>query len=116
MAEKSGFSNKVSVKKEVDKAKKDYEKALAEFKFNEALKAIWDLISFSDKYIEKKKPWETEDKDVLANLLFILDNIAELLSPFLPETSEKMLKELERNTKFKNKKGKSLFPRLDKTS
>ena len=104
-------------KKAIQETKKRYKKALEGFKFNEALKSIWDLISFSDKYIEKEKLWEEKENSakVLGNLLVVLDNIAELLKPFLPETSEKIIKEIERDKKtrkFKNKRGKLLFPRI----
>ncbi len=78
------------------------------FKFNEALIAVWGLISFCDKYIEKERPWEKskKQKEVISGLLFTINQIAELLRPFLPETSEKIIRQL------KTKKTKSLFPRL----
>lgn len=118
MADGIGFeeNNLKIVKPKIKEARENYEKSLEEFKFNESLKAIWDLISFSDKYIEKEKPWEKKENSpkVLGNLLVVLDNIAELLRPFLPKTSEKIIKEIERDKKtgkFVNKKGKPLFPR-----
>jgi methionyl-tRNA synthetase len=83
-------------KKAIEETQKNYKKALEEFKFNEALKSIWDLISFCDKYIEETKPWE-QDKGtelILADLLFTIDVIADLLEPFLPETSEKIKKRI----------------------
>jgi len=87
----------------IKETKEKYKKALEEFKFNEALKVIWDLISFCDKQIEKEKPWEKKENSpqVLGNLLVTLDSIAELLQPFLPETSEKI----------KKADNKPLFPR-----
>ncbi len=110
------------VKNKIQETQKNYKKSLEEFKFNEALKSIWDLISFSDKYIEKEKPWDNKNQKskiknqkVLEDLLFVLDNIAELLKPFLPETSERIIKEIERDKKtgkFINKRGKLLFPRI----
>ncbi len=85
-----------------------YKKALDEFRFNEALISVWDLISFCDKHIEKERPWEKSEKQQLTinNLLFAIDNIAQLLKPFLPETSEKIFKQL------KTKKSQPLFPRI----
>ncbi len=110
----------IAIKSQLDQTWKNYEKALEEFKFNEALTAIWDLISFADSYIESERPWEvktvlpTKEKDqkflgqrvAINNLLFILANIAQMLQPFLPETSEKIIKQL------KTKKKKALFPHL----
>lgn len=117
MAEKVGFKNGniKDVESEITKTQKAYKKALEEFKFNEALKSIWDLISFCDKHIEREKPWERQENSAktLDNLLIVLDNIAELLEPFLPETSEKIKKEIIRkNGKFTNPKSSSLFPRI----
>ena len=85
-----------------------YREDLVEFKFNEALISIWDLISFCDRYIEKERPWEESEnqKEVISNLLLVLSEIAKLLEPFLPETSEKILQQI------KTKKSQILFPRI----
>jgi len=96
----------LKLKEKIDKTQEKYKKALEEFKFNEALISIWDLIHFCDKYIEEKRPWETKDPEVISDLLIALSNIAKLLKPFLPETSEKILEQL------KTKESKPLFPRL----
>lgn len=98
---------------ELKKFKQKYKKALEEFKFHEALEAVWQLISFCDEKIEQTKPWTLIEKEpaefekVLAELLGALKEIALLLEPFLPETSEKILKQIKAG-----KKGKILFPRL----
>jgi len=108
-----GGNLKVAVKnpklnKVIDKTWKNYRMALDEFKFNEALISIWNLISFCDRYIEEERPWEESrnQKEVISNLLLAINEIAKLLEPFLPETSKKISEQL------KTKKGKSLFPRL----
>ena len=92
----------------IDKTWKTYHKTLDEFKFNETLIAIWDLISFCDRYIEKERPWEKSEnqQSKISNLQFAISNIAEMLKPFLPETSEKILRQI------KVKKPEILFPRL----
>jgi methionyl-tRNA synthetase len=104
--------------KEIKKAKDSHKKFLDDFKFNEALKSIWELISFCDRYIDKEKPWETKNPQVIYNLLVCVSHIAQLLQSFLPETSEKIFQQLGVNLldkkflKFKIKKGESLFPKL----
>lgn len=94
--------------KEIEKTGKNWRKALGNFKFNEALISIWDLIGFCDRYIEKERPWEESEnqKEVISNLLFTIGEIAKLLEPFLPETSEKI------GEQIKTKKTKPLFPRI----
>jgi methionyl-tRNA synthetase len=94
------------LKEEIEKTKNQKESLLNEFKINEALSAIWGLIGFCDRYIEKEKPWEGEKKEVIGNLLFAVGNIAEMLDPFLPETAEKIKNQL------KTREKENLFPRI----
>lgn len=101
------FSNS-NFQRIINTTKKTYYRALDEFKFNEALIAIWNLISFCDEYIDKEKPWQEskKQKKIISNLLFTIKKIAELLKPFLPETSERISEQL------KTKKSEILFPRI----
>ena len=102
-------NQKSEVNKIIQKTWRSYKDALEGFRLDEALEEIWGLISFCDKYIEQKRPWEKSKNQlsVINNLLFALASIAQMLKPFLPETSEEILKQLE--TK---QKGKPLFPRV----
>ena len=70
------------------------------------------MISFGDNYVNQTKPWENPEskKSEIADLVIILENVAELISPFLPETSEKILKNIKSG---KIIKGENLFPRLN---
>jgi methionyl-tRNA synthetase len=110
--------NRLNIKKEktpddvaiafITEPKEKYNKTLKDFKFNEALSVIWKVIGTFDRYIEREKPWESGKNalQVASNSLYALKEIAELLKPFLPETSEKILEQL------KTKKSKPLFPRI----
>lgn len=88
------------------------ENALKEFKFDVALKTIWEEISQTDQFINKEEPWTLKDeglKKILTHLVKHLRQIAFNLKPFLPETAEKIEKQ------FKGPKivsGTPLFPRL----
>ncbi len=93
----------------------DYTKSLTEYKFNDALSFIWQKITKVDQFINEEKPWELlktdpqRCKSVLAHCVDQIQEIAILLSPFLPETSEKITEQ------FKGPKilsQKSLFPRI----
>jgi methionyl-tRNA synthetase len=96
------------IKEKILNVSKKYKEAMKEFKFNEALISIWDLIGFCDKFIEKEKPWEERkgQREIIENLLFSLSQIVELLEPFLPQTSEKIKKQI------KGKKIEHLFPKV----
>jgi len=98
----------LKIKKKIENVEKKWKEYLEEFKFHQALDSVWELISFSDKYIQKEKPWlkSLKQKVVISNLKFLLSNIAKLLRPFLPQTSEKILAQL------KIKKSQILFPKL----
>jgi methionyl-tRNA synthetase len=107
--QKSKFKMKFQnskLEKEIRKAKKNWEEALENFKLNEALISIWDLISFCDKFIQEKKPWEKKEERVISDLLFTLREISKMLYPFLPGTSERILKQIE------TQKMIPLFPKI----
>lgn len=97
-----------NLKSAIKNTQKQYKKVLREFRFNEALVATWGLVSFCDRYIEKEHPWKEgkKQKMVISDLLLAILEIAKLLEPFLPETSEKIIKQL------KTKKSHPLFPRV----
>ena len=87
-------------------------KFLTEFKFDEALKFIWEKISQVDHYLDEKKPWllkENEIGEICLDLIKKIQEITVLLTPFLPETAEKIQKQFQ-GTKIKAEA--SLFPRL----
>ncbi len=95
----------------IKETEKNIEKFIGEFKLNEALAAIWQLIVLGDKYVDDKKPWilsadSAEFKETIGSLLFLISEISRLSLPFFPETSEKIFKLIE------NKKSGTLFPRL----
>lgn len=56
---------------------------------------VWELVSACDKYIDIEQPWSLSEtkkqQEVFSNLLYSLQKIGELLNPFMPQTSEKIL-------------------------
>lgn len=120
------------------RTKIEVEKYMDEFKINDAISKIWELIRFSNKYIDLSMPWilaKNEDYDrlntVLYNLCSSIRIIAVLLQPFFVETPTKIFEQLgidgidnltnfESASKFdllengqKIKKGSNLFPRIE---
>ncbi len=99
-----------SFKSEISEFEKEYEKCLQEFRFSEAIKAIWNIIGVCDKYINEHKPWEQSSgsETVISDLLAALLAISRLLKPFLPQTSERILAQIERK-----EEKQALFPRIN---
>jgi len=121
---RQGFGGQAKINengfKIIDETQKKYKVALENFNFNEALGAIWELIGFYDRYINKTRPWEKSEKqlELIENLLSALFNIAQFLQPLLPQTSEKIFSQLGvkpktiKPLKFRVKKSGVLFPKL----
>lgn len=89
-----------------------YKKALEEFRFNDALAAVWEQVKAADKYIDENEPWKrTGDSlnTVLEKSINQIINIATLLQPFLPATAEKILEQFKGPTITSQP---PLFPRL----
>ena len=112
----------------------DFTKLMDEFKFNEALEALWNLVRRSNKYVDQTEPWilGREEKyerlnTVLYNLAESLRIIAQMLEPVMRNTTKEILKQLgvenqgfESAKEFglikegtKVNKGENLFNRLD---
>jgi methionyl-tRNA synthetase len=74
-----------------------YEEALSSCRFDRALDEVWEQVRGLNQYIDEEKPWEIakqndEDhlREVLAYQAGSLLEIAALLEPLLPETSQKI--------------------------
>jgi methionyl-tRNA synthetase len=90
---------------------------LKEYKFSDALAAIWATISFGDRYVNERKVWEIKDDATRAvalfNLVSLLDAVATELVPFLPQTSRKIKAAIvHEGGALKTKKPETLFPRV----
>lgn len=75
----------------------EYHQSIAEFRFDRALEEVWEQVRGLNQYIDTAKPWAVAKegdpahlREILAYCVSCLNEIAELLVPFLPETSEKI--------------------------
>ncbi len=75
-----------------------YHEALAGFRFDKALEEVWEQVRGLNQYIETTKPWEIAKsgdtvhlREVLAYCVSCLNEIADLLAPFMPTTATKIL-------------------------
>lgn len=94
--------------------------ALTECHFDRALDYVWDQVRGLNQYIDQEKPWELakeEDKshlrEVLAYQVSCLLEIADLLTPFLPDTAKRIQAVFESGT-VKLPEG-TLFPKHEST-
>jgi len=139
-----GILPKPSQKEEVDddlintaqNLPKTVEEYMDKLQFSNALIEIWKLVRRANKYIDETMPWilaKDESKKerlgtVLYNLAEALRFIAILISPFMPNTPQKMFEQLGiekdlttwESLKFgllkegtKVKRGEIIFPRID---
>ncbi len=85
--------------------------AMEQLKYSDALNLIWKIISEANVRIDAEKPWDLVKTDpektakILSNLLDTMSDIAGLIAPFMPETSERMIKQLHTGQQ------EPLFPR-----
>ena len=78
------------------------EKGFAEFKIADALEAVMNVAKRSNKYIDETAPWALAKNEadrnrlstVLYNLLEAIRIIAVEISPFMPETAEKIFAQI----------------------
>ncbi|MBU5537676.1 MAG: methionine--tRNA ligase [Candidatus Aenigmarchaeota archaeon] len=104
------------------------DKHMENLELQDALGAIWEFVRNTNKYINEKQVWKLEGEELsnaLYNLLEACRIISILISPFLPETSEKINKQLGikagklKDCKFRKftgriKKGEYLFKKVVK--
>ena len=108
-----GIVTNPKVEEEIDKELKNkvialkdvVDEKMNELKVNEAIEEIMEVLRRCNKYIDETTPWTLAKDDskkerlatVLYNLLESIRICAILLSPFIPDTSNKILEQL--NTK-----------------
>ena len=84
-------------------------KQIESFEFDKALNTIFAFIDHCNQCIQVRKVWETKNKKYLYELKESILGIAELLWPFIPESSEKITKQFSAK---KIKKSEILFKKI----
>lgn len=86
-----------------------------QFKFHEALAKIWGWVAWGNKAVDENKLWElvktdkTKFTEIIGQLASAIVSIANQLSPFMPETSKKILEIISAD---KIVKSEPLFPKV----
>ncbi len=116
----TGLAEKIGIEKTENQLLKKLnlkkiETHLEKYEFDKALNEIFAFIDICNEYVQSRKPWETKDKKILYELLDSIKAIAILLWPFIPETSEKIAKNLGFEIKFENIKKPIVVKRIKKS-
>ena len=83
---------------EISKSAKEVNTFLTKFEFRNALSAMMNLARFGNQYLQIEEPWKSikTDPEKAANSLFVAAQIAaglaQICEPFLPFSSEKLMK------------------------
>ena len=115
---------------ENSKIAKEVDELMLSYQCHRAIEKIWEFVRNCNKYLNETEPWKIKEKErigtVLYNLVESLRVISILLSPFIPETAEKILKQIgQKNGKLKDAefsdktkgtvtKSGILFPKIEK--
>ena len=115
----------------------NYEKHMDTFQFSLALNEVFRLLDRANKYIDETTPWIlAKSEETKSRLLTVMKNLCEcirlaavLLTPFMPESADKILDLLnvpasertwdarsyrtDENTEWNTTVGAPLFPRID---
>ena len=115
----------------------NYENQMDKFQFSVALNEVFRLLDRANKYIDETTPWIlAKNAETMPRLLTVMKNLCEcirisaiLITPFMPETAEKIFGLLNvpaegrtldarayadaETAAWTTKQGEALFPRLD---
>ena len=115
----------------------NYEKQMDKFQFSVALNEVFRLLDRANKYIDETTPWIlAKSEETKPRLLTVMKNLCEsirmaaiLITPFMPETAQKIFDQLnvpahartldercycaDENAVWTTTVGTPLFPRLD---
>ena len=110
----SALTEKYGIEKTANKLlkklkEKEIDKHIENFEFDKALNEIFSFVDACNFYVQEKKPWETHDRKVLYELVEAIRKINLYLSPFMPETAEKIGKIFKTD---KIKKAEILFRKI----
>lgn len=84
--------------KEISKSAKEIRTSLEKYEFRNALSALMNLARFGNQYLQTEEPWKTikDQPEKAAQSLFVGAQIAvalaQLCEPFMPFSSDKLLK------------------------
>lgn len=112
MLEKNNI--KTNIKSNTADYMNEYNYLMEHYRFDEILKLILKKVSECDNILSEKAPWKLNDnlhkQKILIPIAQNIYNIANLLKPFMPSVSMKIIKQFSKVQIMKNK---PLFPRIN---
>jgi methionyl-tRNA synthetase len=119
MAENQGVklpaANDISTISKKDLFPGEYVKAMNAFDMKAAADCVWAMISSCDEYIQKEEPFrkvKTDPEGAAKDIVFLLGKLLKIaisVEPFLPDTSSRILRHLEKGESM----AVPLFPRVE---
>ncbi|MDN5342415.1 MULTISPECIES: methionine--tRNA ligase [Oceanotoga] len=110
----------------IDENCKKYYDLMDNYNFTQALESVWEIIRFSNKYIDLTEPWKlAKDPEKKERLSLVLYNLVDsfrivsiLISPIMPETAEKILFKIGLKNDHLNSKNTKIgiLPDIEKVS
>lgn len=83
----------LEIKAKIGKLYKEVDSLIMNAHFKKSLEKIFEFVRYANKYFDEQKPWIqiNEEKSLcdntMANCIYIISNLAQLLNPFLPFSS-----------------------------
>ena len=107
---KTKFDGVIPKKKTAQKVPESYRELMLQGNVNKALDIAMELVNHGNKYFAEHKPWENNDKKVIAEVVDIIKCATDMLEPFIPSACAKVKNWLSGN---KLPEIEILFKRLD---
>ncbi len=95
-----------TIKTRVEATFKEAGELIEQGNLRDALDRIFELVRYGNKYFDENKPWETRHTDIkscnttIYNCVYLVANLAAMLTPFLPFSSEKVAAWLDMDLKW----------------
>ena len=95
------------IKEKVQEYYKEIGEKIEKGNFKDAIESIFELVRYGNKYYDTNEPWKTRNsdlekcKDTIYNCTYLIGNLAILLQPFLPFSSNKVIEWLGLTNQWK---------------
>lgn len=93
-----GKNISLEIQQKIDQLYEEVGNLIEASSFKQGLEKIFEVIRFSNKYFDDQQPWKQVHDDTnackqtIADCVFLIANLANILTPFLPFSSEKVKK------------------------